>query len=210
MNASIGFIKNVFKVTQTRLASLGFKKGKRGILTIKMSDDAIGSIGLNKATRCQTGFLEINPVVGVRNQTIERFVAELVAEECDELTPATLGGNIGYMMPANKYRPYVFSEDGSVETVVEELVKDVREYGLPFIRDHIDMAALIEGMVKCRFAVRFMVAYRIPAGLFLLRRMDAAKSYLNTELAKLRNQSDPASLRFKAFAASLAKQIREA
>lgn len=207
MSISINFIKDVFRILQSRLALLNCEKRKSGILIIKMTDDATGWIGLNKATRGQKGFLEINPVIGVRNQPIERLVADLTGEKFDEIIPATLSGNIGYMMPANKYRSYMFSEDGTVETVVEELVNDVREYGLPFIHAHLDMANLVEGMGKCRFAVQFMVAYRIPAGLFLLGQIDAANDYIKTELTKMGDRKDPASLRFRAFAANLAKRI---
>jgi len=210
MNISIKFIKEVFQILHNRLAMLDFEKRKSGILTIKITDDVIGWIGLNKATRGQRGFLEINPVLGVRNQQIEKLVAELTREKFDEFVPPTLSGNIGYMTPANKFRPYLFSENGTVEPIVEELVNDVCEYGLPFIRAHSDMVALVEGMCECRFAVKFMVAYRIPVSFFLLGRMDAASDCLNAELVKLGDQKDPATLRFKAFAADLAKRIENA
>ncbi len=210
MSISIKFIKDVFRVLHGHLSLLNFENRKSGILTIKMTDDAIGWIGLNKATRSQRGFLEINPVVGVRNQKIERLVADLVGEKFDEIIPPTLSGNIGYMMPAKKYRPYMFSEDGPVETLAEELVNDVREYGIPFIGAHTNMAALVDGMGRFRFAAQFMVAYRIPAGFFLLGRQESASDFLKAQQAKIGNRRDPASLRFKAFAANLAERIGKA
>src|ERR1700690_3262959 len=98
MAISVSIMNTVFCVVETQLVAHGFERRKSGIFTIKMSADAIGWIGLNTATRGQKGFLEINPVVGVRNQQIERLVAELTGEKFDEITPPTLCGNTGYMM----------------------------------------------------------------------------------------------------------------
>jgi hypothetical protein len=55
-----------------------------------------------------------------------------------------------------------------------------------------------------------MVAYRIPAGFLLLGRLDAANDYLRAELARIGDHKDTASLRFKRFAANLAKRIGKA
>jgi len=206
MNISVDFIKDVFQLLHTRLAALGFEKRKPGIFTIKVSDEVVGWIGLNKATHGQKGFLEINPVVGVRNQRIEKLVSDLLGEKFDEVIPATLAGNIGYMMPSDKYRSYTFSQDAPVETIAEELVNGFREYGLPFIRSHTETTALVEGLRTCRFAVRFMADYRIPSGLFLLGRMDDAAAYLNAKLAEIADRSDPAALRYKVFVVKLAER----
>ncbi len=189
-----------------RLATLGFKKRKLGIATIEMTDDVIGSVGLNTATQGQQGSLEVSPVVGVRNQRIEKLVADLLGEKFDEVIPVTLAGNIGYMMPSDKYCPYIFRQDAPVERVAEELVRGIREYGLPFIRSYVEMAALVEGLRTCRFSVRFMADYRIPSGLFLLSRMDDTGAHLKAQLAGMEDLHDPAAVRYKVFAARLAER----
>jgi hypothetical protein len=205
MNVSPGFIKSVFRATYSHLAVLGFEKQKPGLLTIRITEDVLGWLGLNKAVRGQAGGLEINPVVGVRSQPVEKLVADLSGTPFDKFVPATLAGNIGYMMPANKYRPYNFSTSTPLETVVKELVDDLRRYGLPFIRNHTEMVALVKGLHTSRFAIRFMADYRIPAGLFLLGQLDEAEAYLKAKLADLGDRRDPAALRYKVFAATFAE-----
>jgi hypothetical protein len=155
-HVSSSFIKSVFRTICTNLAVLGFAQQKPGLLVVRINDDILGWLGLNKAVRGQVGVLEINPVVGVRSRPIEKLVAELSGEPFDELVPATLAGNIGYMTPANKYRPYNFSETSPPDTVADELVDDVSQYGLPFIRNHTEMAALVKGLRSSRFAIQFM------------------------------------------------------
>ncbi|SRR6266567_5155948 len=208
MSISIQFTKEVFGLLHARLGLLGFERRKPGVLTIKMPNDVIGWIGLNKAIHAQKGLLEINPVLGVRNQQIERFVADLTGEKFDEVVPATLAGNIGYLMPSEKYRPYMFPEDGPPEKPAEDLVNGVREYGLPFINRHTDMAALVEGLRTCRFAVPFMADYRIPSALFLLGRTTEAGEYVRVKLAEAGERQDPAALRYRMFAAKFTERAR--
>jgi hypothetical protein len=111
------------------------------------------------------------------------------------------------MMPSDQYRPYIFSQDGPVETVADELVKDIREYGLPFICRHAETTVLVDSLRTCRFAVPFMADYRIPAGLFLLGQTDDPGAYLKAKLAEIENRRDPAAMRYKAFAAKFVERV---
>ncbi len=194
------FTKNVFRTICTNLTVLGFEQQKPGLFVLRITEDTLGWLGLNKAVRGQAGVLEINPVVGVRSQHIEKLVAELSGEPFDESVPATLAGNIGYLTPANKYRPYNLSENSAAETVAHELVAEVSQYGLPFIRNHTEMAALVKGLRSFRFAIHFLADYRIPVGLSLLDQLGEAEAYVKAKLAELAGQQDPAALRYKAFA----------
>jgi len=209
MSISAEFTKNIFSILRTHLASLGFKERKPGIMTYQMPDGVIGWIGLNKATRGQKELLEINPVVGVRNQQIEKLVSELLDEHFDEVVPATLAGNIGYLMPAAKYRPFIFSQHAPIEPIASELAQDIREYGLPFIRKHVELGVLVESLRTCRFAVRFMADYRIPCGLLLLGRIDEAEAYLQEKTRAMNTQHDPAAVRYKAFASKFLQRAAE-
>jgi hypothetical protein len=208
MNASIDFMKDALRLLESSLGSLGFERRKPGILTRPMGEDSLGWIGLNKATRGQKGLLEINPVVGVRNQPIEKLVAEMVGEPFDEVVPATLAGNVGYLTPSNKYRVYTFSLDAPLETVASELVQDVRQHGLPFINGHVQMDAVVEGLRTRRFAIQFMADYRVPAGLYLLGRTEEAEAYLKSKSTETGTRND-ATLRYQAFAAKLAERLRK-
>src|ERR1035441_5051 len=201
----VSFSKEVDKFLHIRLASLGFEKRKMGIMTIKISDDFLGWIGFNKATRGLIGAVEVNPVVGVRNQRIEELVAELMERKVDKVIPATLAGNIGYMMPANKYTHFFFSRDASLEPAAQVLVQDVRDYGLPFIREHSEMSALGQGLRTSRFAIDYLADYRIPVALFLLNKMDEVEANLDATLKKTGDRQDAAASQYKLFAANLAR-----
>src|SRR6516165_8634490 len=102
MNAS-EFTKTVFGLVQERLVTIGFRKRKQGISSLPASEDVLGLVGLNKALARGLGILEINPVVGVRNQRVEKLVAKLLGEPFDELNPFSAGANIGYLSPQSRY-----------------------------------------------------------------------------------------------------------
>jgi len=197
------FVKKVFGLVHTHLAVLGFEKRKPGILTIKISDDVLGWIGLNKAIRGKEDFLSINPVIGLRNQKVERLIADLLGESYSDIIPPTLSTNVGYLMPLKKYQSYSFSKEGSNEAVAKELVEAVREYGVPFIRRNVDLPALIKSMQTDHIGISFMTDYRVPAAYFLLGQIDKASEIFKTRLSEMENRHDPAALRYKTFASNL-------
>jgi hypothetical protein len=201
------FTKSVLATVQQELGTLGFEKRKASIFTLPFTIDVLGSVGLNTATRRGAGILEINPVIGVRNQQIERLVAELLGEAFDELIPPTLAGNVGYLSPANRYLPFLFTEDTAVEEIANQLSDAVKTYGIPFMKKLTDLTALVEAMQTARFGMPFVIDYRIPAGLLLLGNRGKAKAFVAAKLNEIGTRNDPAALRYKGFASKLTERL---
>jgi hypothetical protein len=79
---------------------------RKNIFIYKMTKDVWGTLGLNVATG---GFLEINPVIGVSNQMVEKIVLEYREKETTQII-ATVSTHLGYIMPivlANSKSPKV-------------------------------------------------------------------------------------------------------
>jgi hypothetical protein len=200
MSTSKDFRRAVFALVQERLVSLGFRKRKQELVSLSVSEDVLGLIGLNMATGgLGPGILEINPVVGVRNQTVERLVAGLIGEPFDELNPFSAGANVGYLSPQSKYEPFIFAEAASINEPANQLADAVKTYGLPFINSNASLPTLLETMRSPRFAIQLAAVYRIPVALRLLGRCAEANGFLNDELAKLGARTDPAAQRFRVF-----------
>lgn len=197
------FTKSVLASVQRELSSLGFEKRKAGILVLKITADVIGTVGLNIASGHGAGVLEINPVIGVRNQQIERLVAELSGDTFDELVPPTLAGNVGYLSPENRYAPFLFTVDLEIGDVARQLCHAVEMHGLPFQREVANLASLVDAMQTARFGIPFVTEYRIPVGLLLLGDYSQAKGFLVAKLSEIGRRGDPAAIRYKNFAAKL-------
>jgi hypothetical protein len=201
MTVSKAFTKAVLALLQERLSTLGFRKRKQQISVLPVSEDVIGLIGLNKATGGRgPGVLEINPVVGVRNQRVERLVAELSGEPYDELNPFSAAANVGYLSPQSSYQPFLFTEAVAMGGTADQLVDAVRMFALPFIDANATLATLVKTMGSARFAFQFLSAYRIPIALHLLGKGVDAEVLVKDELAKLGSRTDEAAQRFRDFA----------
>ena len=186
---------------------MGFQKRQSAILTIPLDADSFGWIGLNRATGRGSGVLEINPVVGIRNQAVERLLADLVGEPFNELTPPTLAGNVGYLSPDNRYVAFLFGSFGDVQQSVERLCSMVQNHGLPFCRDNVELLKLVSSMLSTRFGVPEQLNYRIPVACFLAGERLMAMSALDARLDDIGSRADPAALRYRAFAQRLRERL---
>jgi hypothetical protein len=202
------FMKTVFALLHRRLIALGFRKGKY-LFTLSISEDVIGTVGLNKATTGRgRGVLEINPVIGVHNLRVGRLVAELAEEEKFDGTGLCLAqANVGYLSPVSDYVPYLFVEGTPPDSLADQLVDAVKTYGLPFIRSNVPLPTLLETMHSTRFGNPWNREYGIPVALYLLGRNSEADAFLSEELIKVGSGTDPASQRFRTFASRLRAEM---
>jgi len=208
MSAFEQFMKEVFGLLQQRLESLGFRKRRNQIFSLSVSEDVLGIVGLNKATRGRgPGVLEINPVIGVQNRRVGQLVAELSGEKFEETGPFLAQANVGYLSPASKYHPFLFTETEPAGELADQLLEAVRMYGLPFIRSNEPLPALLHTMRSTRFASPFNTVYGIPVALYLLGKNSEADAFLNDELAKLGSQTNPGAQHYRNFASHLRERM---
>ena len=148
------------------------------------------------------GLLEINPVVGVRHQAVERLVAELKGEKFHAYIPPTISLHVGYLMPEKRYHPWLFSESNVAETA-DALVSAVETYGVAFMKQHSVLDALAGLMASGEVGIREQLSYRLPIAYHLLGDDDRARGTLTSALEDLGERRDVAAERFHAFAAAL-------
>jgi len=179
----------------------------RSLFSSTISEDVIGWIGLNTATRHLKRALEVNPVVGVRQQRIERLVAELFGEVFDKLIPPTFAGNIGYLSPDHSYLSFTFSQSSLNQEVGERLCEAVKAYGLPFMKSAANLRDLVSKMQTMKFGITDQLAEGIPVGLWLLGDAKQAAVFLEAKPATIDARSDPAALRYRKFAMKLNERL---
>jgi len=199
----VSLTKAAFKLLQDRFTDLGYEKRKPGIFSSVISDDVIGWLGLNIAGRGRSDALEINPVVGIRNQTVERLVSELTGDAFDELIPPTIAGNVGYLSPERRYWSFTFSGSTSNEEAADQLCASVKKFGLPFMTKAADLQALAEMMETLRFGMADQLRYRLPVALWLLGNTAQAEAFIGLRLSEIGTRNDPAALRYITFAKNL-------
>jgi hypothetical protein len=179
------------------LEGLGFRKRAGQIYTIELADDVLGWLGVNKATQHrQPGQVEINPVVGVRHQHIERLVAELTGAKFHDYQPPTVSTPIGYLLPDSKYTSWVVGE-GASPGAVEDLLAALTSYALPFMRSVVGLVALRDALER---RLGHQAEYRLPIVVALLGEPDKAEDIVQRTLGDLGARQDAAAELYRGFA----------
>lgn len=199
-------IAEVVAACRDRLGAVGFKKRGGEIFTIDIADGVLGWLGLNRATGRTDGLLEINPVVGVRHQAIERMLAELKGERFHAYIPPTISLHVGYLMPEKRYHPWLF--DGSnVSEMADAMVSAVETYGSPFMSQHSSLDTLAALMASGEVGIREQLAYRRPIAYHLLGDDERARSALMIACEEIGDRHDVAAERFRAFVAEFETRL---
>jgi hypothetical protein len=163
----------------------------------------LGWLGLNTATEHQpTGSVEVNPVVGVRHQTVERMVAEIRGQAFHPYVPPTVCTSIGYVMPERSYTAWEIGDGSS--SAVDDMVRAVEHDGLAYMRRLRDLPTLCQAAEEGRATAP---EYQLPVIRVLLGRRKRALDGLAEDVHHLGDRQDPAAHLLRAFAAAFAAYV---
>ncbi|WP_375756093.1 hypothetical protein [Corallococcus exercitus] len=188
------------------LAKLGFRKRAGHVFTLDLAPNVLGWLGLNRATRhLAAGEVEINPVIGVRFQEVERLVAECRGEKFHAYQPSTISSPLGYLMPEKKYKAWVFAP-GRSETVATDMTNAIAMHGVAFMRSVVDLDELRK-LLRGEFGLEHQLAYRRPTAALVAGEPEQARALLDEALAAIGARTDLAAAEFRKFAASLRSRL---
>lgn len=191
------------------LDGIGFQERKEGVYTSALSVEALGWLGLNRATRRGDGVTAINPVVGIRHQPVEKLVAELKGRELHPYIPATVSIPLGYLTPHRYYREWLITSADAVEGVVQELVAAIARYGVPFIEANSTLAALVTTLEKPNHGIGQNTAYRLPVAYALLGDAKRARESMAEYLQRFAIGDSPAAQQLQSFATALEAHLSQ-
>jgi len=191
---------------RARLVVVGFKKRAGQVFTRELGDDVLGWLGLNRATRHRpVGEVEVNPVVGVRHQGVERVVAELRGEKFHAYQPPTVNTSLGYLMPEQRYRGWVIDADGSAGAP-EDLARAVEAYALPLMEASVSLSRLCE-LLDDGMGFDHQLVYRRPVAWLLAGDESRGLALIDEAEAGLGGRDDAAAVELRAFAAAFRERL---
>jgi hypothetical protein len=180
------------------LEALGFRKRAGQIYTAEITNDVLGWLGLNKATKHQRpGQFEVNPVVGVRHQPLERLVAELTGQQLHEYKPPTVSTPIGYLLPQRKYTSWTINEQPD-RAAIQDFGDAVRDYALPWMRSLTELPQLRRATED---RMGYQLEYRLPVVLALMGKPAEARQTLTATVKLIDGREDAAASDFRQFVA---------
>jgi len=149
------------------MLNLGFKKRTGMIFTRSVAEGVLGWVGLNQATRRQApGHVEVNPVIGIRHQQVERIVAQLRHKKFHPYIPPTVSRPLGYLMPEANYRTWVLGAVEATQAQSADLVGAILSYGQPFMESGSTLPGLCR-LIEDGVGFDFLLNYRRPVALAL-------------------------------------------
>jgi hypothetical protein len=180
---------------EVALRGLGFRRRATGILTIEVSADVLGWVGLNTAHR-SSGSYFVNPVVGVRHQLVERIVAEHRGDVFHPYSPPTVSRPLRLLLEDHAVK-WVVGAD-SEPGYVDRLVHDLDDVGSAYIDARSTLDGLLAALVGGE-GFEHQLRFRRPVALALLGDRRAAAALVADELRALAEATDPASVDLAGF-----------
>jgi|SRR5690349_15198614 hypothetical protein len=189
-----------------QLRALGFRKRAGEVYTTELGEDLLGWIGLNRATKYTgVGEYEVNPVIGIRHQRVEKMVADLRGDKFHAYLPPTISSPLGYLMPEARYRQWLVTS--SVRPAgAGELIADIEHYAPPFLNSAPTLTDLCELMDQ-RIGIEDQLVYRRPVAWMLAGRPRHAASLLDRTETDLGSRDDPAALQLRNFISAFRQRL---
>lgn len=187
------------------LESQGLRKRNGLIFTGQLSQDSLKWVGLSTVTRFPGGSISVNPVIGVRNQAVEKLVAALRGIEFHSYAPATLALPMGGLIPGRDCPPLLFALDREIAPPLENFRRNFQEYACGFYREHASLAAVCGGLKRGEVGIG-EARYRLPACYYLLGRKEEAAAFVAERLAALRKAGrESLALEYEEYALRLTR-----
>jgi hypothetical protein len=193
--------KSFTQAVSETMAAIGFRKRADLIFTMELSADVVGWLGLPTASRhpYEPGSFGVGPVLGVRQQTVERIIAKLRVDKFHQYIPPTVSVQLGYLMPDRRYREWVISP-ASMSSAATQIAEAVREYGVPFMQEGQDFDRLT--ILVERHGIDHLARYRRPVLELVAGRAGNAIQLIDDSVASLKGRHDLAAAQFERFAAA--------
>lgn len=200
-------VAEVSSAAAVGLRKLGFRKREGGVFTRELSDAVLGWVGLNRAVQRRDEQLELNPVVGIRNQQVEKLVAELSGRAVHPYVPPTASIHLGYLMPEQRYVPWLFRRGGQIEQIVARMVSAIDVYGGPFMEANLALDRLAETLAAGHAAIPEQRAYRLPVVYLLLGQTRRAAEIIHETIATLGERDDLAARSLRSFVTRFTERL---
>jgi hypothetical protein len=178
--------KEIDKVINDSISSIGFKKSKKGIYAKSVSDNVEILLIIEKTDRRTGNTFYLNPIVAIIDKHVEILYHELVTDiDTSKEIVNTAIVSLGYLTPENKYLtwtiPVTYSEAQTKEVVVN-LVSTFRNYAMPYLETLKERNELLISLQTSKLGLQKINHYKIPILYYLLGAKDKGLEYVRNIL----------------------------
>src|SRR5712692_3195313 len=192
----MGIPDRVVLAATEQLKQIGFKKRAGEIYTYEPTKDFLGWLGLNTARRGRA--FEVNPVVGIRNQELEKRLADLLCTKVHSYIPPTISISLGYLMPEKHYQAWLFEKERDLAGIAG-LVDAVATYAVPFINSSASIGQIKQLLESNKYGHKEHIMYRLPLVRLMLDDRNGALELCRRYLTDLNDRVDLAAESYRRF-----------
>ena len=95
---------------------------------------------------------------------------------------------------------WVFAPEIDVDSELAKVTKAIRQYGLPFMQEHVSIDTIIRDLEGKRFTVNDTRRYQLPVAYLVAGRKHEALKFIEQEVEAMKERSDPAAAQYRVFA----------
>lgn len=183
--------KRFFAAAAAELSQLGLRRHGRGLYTWVVQEEVLGWLGLNIAGYSADHMVDVNPVVGVRHQSVHRLLADLTQRKFDKHSPPTYSLPLGYLTPEKEFRQWTFWADRASadafderwvdwDDVFRDMLMAFQRYGIPFVERLKSISDVCREMSGDPGADPFV----FPVVSFLVGDVSGGRTAIEKEIAK--------------------------
>ena len=157
-------------VLTREVRKLGFV-ARNGSMMLELSpaNKVFGWVGFNTALVRHSEQIELNMVIGVRNEVVEEVLADFGSAAQIAKGQPTIAGHIGYLTRSKSYRPTMIQRNGEID--VGEIIDKLRSIGIPFMERNVSLHVLSRNLRQPHFYRFAYSEHRVAAILYLLGNM---------------------------------------
>jgi len=125
---------------------IDFQK-KRYYYIKKIDDNVLATLHFGYVRFAKKDHIYVDVTVGVSYKDIESLYIRLLEVE-KNIFRSTIGTQIGYLMPENRYKEWDFVENSDNTHQYEDILKNIKEYGFPYQKRMSDFNNLLQAFEK--------------------------------------------------------------
>jgi hypothetical protein len=202
MTAISKFVRAVEDACETALVNVGFQRLRRGCIVYEIDPDFLGWVGLNRGVH--TGFVRINPFVGIHCISVMKLCAEIEGGAYKKGAIATFAVHLGKLRP--KVDVFEFHGEGDIAPESRRLAETVVDGGLPFMRAHASYEAILP-VLEERVPTLGGYPERVAATLYRMGQVARARDFVIERRAEYEHQSAQVKESFDRFAIPFLKLV---
>jgi hypothetical protein len=192
------------------LGNLGYKRKKHHIYINEIKEEVIGWISLPIERRLKGNLLTISPMIGLRNQAIEKTIANISGWKYDPIIPPTVSINIGYLTPKKWLLNYIFNSEQTARNIQSaiEMINEVKNTGVKFIESNVSLNNLCSTLEDEKFYMPAQSEYRLLCAYYLLGNKTKVIKYSEQELDGRKDNRPPSFFKeFRTLSQELIKRM---